>query len=324
MMKITHPAYTELAIPGLVHHHDRAASPRPGQWPQRQYQKRRPLYLACASSNSNSSATASSSGDINGRGGGVQLLTETMERSDKCLQRELAERFSLTGDAYDFTGATKPLIQEPLKGFKNVFLVRHGLSSWNEDSRIQGSSDLSILSEKGVLQALKCKAALQNLKFDQCFASPISRAKSMAELIWDGRNEHLVFSDSLKEAHLHFLEGMRNEDAKMQYPEIYRAWREDPANFCIEGVYPVVDLWDRAVQAWREILSAEGQRILVVTHKSILRAMVCTALGMGPKRFRAVDINNGGICSFKINEKGEPLLYGLNMTAHLYVDSFRY
>ncbi|KAI5072732.1 hypothetical protein GOP47_0012838, partial [Adiantum capillus-veneris] len=216
---------------------------------------------------------------VNHRVGGAQVLTDTVEQS---LANELVSRLPLTGGAFDFTGAAKPLLQKPLKKVKHVVLVRHGLSTWNEDSRIQGSSDLSVLSEKGAMQALKCKAALENMNFDQCFASPISRAKSMAELIWQGRSEPLLFLDTLKEAHLHFLEGMRNADAKVQFPEIYRAWREDPSNFHIGGGYPVVDLWDRARKAWEEILSAEGQSVLVVTHKSILRALICTALGMGP------------------------------------------
>eukprot|EP00250_Pteridium_aquilinum_P005878 c15903_g1_i1 orf=149-1108(+) len=287
------------------------------QQPQRQ------AFSAHASSNLNGPSDASS-GNTNHRVGGAQLLTNAEESVTQSLAKALVERISLTGGAFDFTGATKPLVQEPLKKVKNVVLVRHGLSTWNENSKIQGSSDLSVLSEKGAVQALKCKKALGKLKFDHCFASPISRAKSMAELIWDGREEPLVFLDTLKEAHLHFLEGMRNEDAKLQFPEIYKAWREDPANFHIEGVYPVVELWGRARKAWEEILSATGQSVLVVTHKSILRALICTALGMGPDRFRAIDINNGGICSFKINEKGEPLLQSLNMTAHLHVDSVYY
>lgn len=240
------------------------------------------------------------------------------------LEKELVERISLTGGAFDFHGATEPLVHRRLGSVKQVVLVRHGLSLWNEESKIQGSSDLSILSEKGASQALKCKMALSNLKFDQCFASPISRAKSSAELIWGGREEPLLFLDTLREAHLHFLEGMRNADAKQQFPDLYTAWREDPAKFHIEGVYPVVELWGRARKAWEEILLAKGQLILVVTHKSILRALICTALGMGPDRFRAIDVNNGGISSFTINKNGEPMLKSLNMTSHLYTDGIYY
>lgn len=34
--------------------------------------------------------------------------------------------------------------------------------------------------------------------------------QSTAEILWQGRDEPLVFIDSLKEAHLFFLEGMKN------------------------------------------------------------------------------------------------------------------
>jgi broad specificity phosphatase PhoE len=46
-------------------------------------------------------------------------------------------------------------------------------------------------------------------------------------------------------------------DAKEQYPELYTAWREDPKNFNVNGVYPVVDLWDKARNAWEDILAGQ-------------------------------------------------------------------
>ncbi|MQL98140.1 hypothetical protein Taro_030840 [Colocasia esculenta] len=239
---------------------------------------------------------------------------------------------SMTGGAFDFKGATISLTNELMTSPKKVTLVRHGLSSWNEESRVQrssnlsiltkhfhvqGSSNLSILTETGAKQAEKCRNALSNLSFDQCFSSPISRAKSTAELIWQGREQPLVFLDSLKEAHLFFLEGMTNADAKRKYPELYNKWREDPSNFHVDGVYPIRRLWGTARLAWKEILSAQGENFLVITHKSILRALICTALGLSPERFRAIDVNNGGICVFTFNKRGEAMLQSMNMTAHM-------
>ncbi|XP_020081328.1 probable 2-carboxy-D-arabinitol-1-phosphatase isoform X2 [Ananas comosus] len=159
---------------------------------------------------------------------------------------------SMTGAAYDFKGATTSLTNELLSSAKKVTLVRHGLSSWNEESRVQGSSDLSILTETGAMQAERCRNALINMNFDICFSSPISRAKAA--------------------------------DAKKKYPELYTKWREDPANFHVEGVYPIRRLWGTAREAWKEILFSPGESFLVVTHKSILRALICTALGLGPER----------------------------------------
>ncbi|KAK9150113.1 hypothetical protein Syun_008422 [Stephania yunnanensis] len=233
---------------------------------------------------------------------------------------KLENNASMTGGAYDFKGATTSLTYELLSSSKKITLVRHGLSSWNDESRIQGSSNLSILTDTGVQQAEKCRKALADISFDQCFSSPISRAKSTAEVMWQGREEPLVYMDSLKEAHLFFLEGMKNVDARRIYPNEYTTWREDPARFTVNGIYPIRNLWLTAKEAWREILSAPGENILVVTHKSILRALICTALGLAPERFRSVDINNGGISVIVFNKQGEAMLRSLNMTAHMYND----
>ncbi|XP_027336506.1 probable 2-carboxy-D-arabinitol-1-phosphatase [Abrus precatorius] len=228
--------------------------------------------------------------------------------------------FPVTGGAYDFTEATTSLTNELIPSPKKVTLLRHGLSTWNAESRIQGSSDLSILTKTGEEQAERCKKALENIYFDQCFASPISRAKQTAEIIWQGRGKPVVYLDLLKELSLYHLEGMRNVDAKQIYPKEYRTWREDPANFFMNGRYPVQDLWEAARDCWKEILFSPGENFLVVTHKSILRALTCTALGLGPERFRSLDINNGGMCVFNFNTRGEAMLEALNMTAHMYSD----
>lgn len=117
---------------------------------------------------------------------------------------------SVTGGAYDFSKATTSLTQRLLSSPKQVTLVRHGLSSWNDENRVQGSTNLSILTETGIMQAERCKKALVDIHFDQCFSSPISRVKSTADILWAGREKPLIFLDSLKEAHLFYLEGMKN------------------------------------------------------------------------------------------------------------------
>ncbi|KAF0917569.1 hypothetical protein E2562_020944 [Oryza meyeriana var. granulata] len=257
------------------------------------------------------------------RAGKLRVLTIKAAQSgvnNVSVESPPGNEASVTGAAYGFRGATTSLTNEILTSSKKITLVRHGLSSWNAESRVQGSSNLSVLTETGAKQAEKCRDALANMKFDVCFSSPISRAKSTAEIIWKGKEEPLIFLDSLKEAHLFFLEGMTNADAKKEYPELYIRWREDPANFQVNGIYPVRKLWGTAREAWKEILLTPGENMLVVTHKSILRALICTALGLPPERFRSIDVNNGGMCVFTVNKRGEAMLQALNMTAHMYSD----
>lgn len=51
--------------------------------------------------------------------------------------------------------------------------------------------------------------------------------------------------------------------------------------------------------AFADILEAPGTNHLIVTHKSMMRAFLCTALALPPTSFRAVDIHNGGVSIFK-------------------------
>lgn len=43
-------------------------------------------------------------------------------------------------------------------------------------------------------------------------------------------------------------------DAKRIYPKEYTIWREDPANFIMNGRYPARDLWITARDCWKEML----------------------------------------------------------------------
>lgn len=58
----------------------------------------------------------------------------------------------------------------PVKVAKRVVLVRHGQSTWNAEGRIQGSSDFSILTQKGEAQAETSRQMLIDDSFDICFS----------------------------------------------------------------------------------------------------------------------------------------------------------
>lgn len=44
---------------------------------------------------------------------------------------------AMTGGAFDFNKATTSLTERSISISKKVTLVRHGLSTWNEESRVQ-------------------------------------------------------------------------------------------------------------------------------------------------------------------------------------------
>lgn len=223
-------------------------------------------------------------------------------------------------------GATASLCGHSIPAEKTIVILRHGMTTWNEEQRIQGSSDGSDLTVHGEAQAARCREAISHMQFDSCFSSPIKRARSTTEIIWQGRGREgpCIYLDSLKEAHLGWMEGMTQVDAATNHTKDFTTWRERPAEFNFDGRYPLLEVFDRAAEAWKEILEAPGSSHLVITHKSMMRAFLCTALALPPTSFRAVDIHNGGVSIFRVNKRGEAMLTNMNMTAHMHHDDVFY
>ncbi|RZC82309.1 hypothetical protein C5167_045098 [Papaver somniferum] len=183
----------------------------------------------------------------------------------------------------------------PIKSAKRVVLVRHGQSTWNEEGRIQGSSNYSVLTKKGESQAETSRQMLANDTFDVCFNSPLNRSKRTAEIIWDARKEAMIPEFDLREIDLYSFQGLLKNEGIEKYGEEFRRWQKDAPNFEIDGHYPVRELWVRARNCWDKILCHEGESVLVVAHNAINQALVATAMGLGTEYFRVLLQSNCGV-----------------------------
>ena len=102
------------------------------------------------------------------------------------------------GSPYD--GRAKTSLPVPLR----LLLVRHGLSSFNRERRIQGRNDLSSLTAEGHQQASKTGEVLSNLTIDAVYSSPLKRAAATTDNILQTFNEGLkpIFDEGLLEIEL--------------------------------------------------------------------------------------------------------------------------
>ena len=84
-----------------------------------------------------------------------------------------------------------------------IYITRHSKTLWNQEKRLQGWQD-SPLSETGIKDALLLKDRIKDLKIDCCYSSPIGRAKSTSQILFDHFNEDV----RLKEMNFGDYEGM--------------------------------------------------------------------------------------------------------------------
>lgn len=183
----------------------------------------------------------------------------------------------------------------PIPYPKRVVLVRHGQSTWNEEGRIQGSSNFSVLTPKGESQAHTSRQMLLSDSFDVCFTSPLNRSKRTAEIIWGPRQEEMIPEPDLREIDLYSFQGLLKHEGREKFGNSYHQWQKDPANFNIDGHYPVRELWARAASCWKKILAHQGNSVLLVAHNAVNQALLATAIGLGREYFRILLQSNCGV-----------------------------
>ncbi|MDQ0827724.1 putative phosphatase [Arthrobacter sp. B2I5] len=149
-------------------------------------------------------------------------------------------------------------------------LVRHGQTDWNAERRLQGATDIP-LNDVGRGQARDAVAVLAPYEWDAIVSSPLSRAAETADLIAAGLGLSVSRRvPELTERSFGPAEGMQAG------PELDAL--RIPGGF--KGAESEDEAADRGLAAL-EALAEEfrGQRLLVVTHGTLLRVSLSRAIG---------------------------------------------
>ncbi len=218
-----------------------------------------------------------------------------------------------------------------------IVLVRHGLSSFNLERRIQGRDDLSSLTEEGVEQARQAGDALAGLPFAAVYSSPLRRARHTAEALLEcqGKGLTALFDDDLLEIDLAPWTGLRVDELRDRDPQGERLWRQAPEQLELQRpdgspYRPVPELMEQAGRFLSGLLerhathldpAAPSGTVLVVAHNAILRCLVLRMLGLPAAAFRRLRLDNASISVLNLSRRSDgPLevqIESLNTVAHL-------
>jgi probable phosphoglycerate mutase len=209
-----------------------------------------------------------------------------------------------------------------------ILLVRHGLSSFNLEGRIQGRENDSELSAAGEIQARQLGEALRELPLSAAWCSPLQRAQRTAELLLQSQGCDLTPtpSEGLLEIDLSPWAGLKRSELSQQFPQEERLWRESPAEFQLSRAdgstyYPVRELHAQAQGFWRDLQllhpPEQDHNVLVVAHNGILRCLLLAALGLPVSDFNRYAINNCSLSVLNLRPGGQLQIESLNTTSHL-------
>ena len=213
-----------------------------------------------------------------------------------------------------------------------LLLVRHGLSSFNKERRIQGRDDLSNLSEEGHDQARRLGASLAEVSFDAIYSSRLQRAASTTASLLEGRGGSApapLFDDGLLEVDLEPWSGMSIDELTERHPVDFATWKRQPLELELQrrdgsSYRPLVELMDQARSFVNGLIERhpvdQDSTVLVVAHNAILRCLMLTLLGEPEHGFRRLRVDNTSLSIFNLRpgvDQPQVQIECLNSTTHL-------
>lgn len=136
-----------------------------------------------------------------------------------------------------------------------IYLVRHGETDWNLEKRLMGQKEIP-LNAHGREQAAELKNKLQDINFDICFSSPLTRAKETAEIICKEKVP-ITFDKNLLERNIGELEGKTVDDIKYFYNN--------------KTVETDEEMLSRAKNFLEKLKNSNYKTVLVVSHNGLLK-----------------------------------------------------
>lgn len=180
---------------------------------------------------------------------------------------------------------------------KRLLLVRHGESEWNAVRRLQGQADIA-LSTRGEAQAIALAPTIAQLAPDHVIVSDLRRARQTAALLGHADAQ---LHPGLREVDVGEWTGLEIAQIISQQGDDYRGWRA--GHFAPPGGEEWTDFVQRTAAATLDAFEA-ADRLLVVCHGGVIRALLQTLLGLSPKRIIPVGPGSLTILASKQGEDG--------------------
>ena len=152
------------------------------------------------------------------------------------------------------------------------FCMRHGLTDWNRENRIQGNSDIPLCDE-GRDMAKKWTESLTGNGLDCILTSGLSRAKETAAILNEVLNLPVFEDKRLGEQDWGRWTGLTKAELKAMRDQV-RKQEAKGFGFRPEGGESRDEVLFRACDALIEFAAAHpGESVLVVTHNGVLKCL---------------------------------------------------
>jgi probable phosphoglycerate mutase len=198
-----------------------------------------------------------------------------------------------------------------------TILLRHGDTQLSPEHRFSGLRDLP-LSANGTrqAQAAACRLAT-GAPIDAVVSSPLQRAVATAAIAAGELGLTAVIDDDLRETDFGDWDGFTLAEIQQRWPAAAAAWRRDPEQ-APPGGESFTDTAHRVNRACDRLLRDHGGKtILVVSHITPIKILLCRALGVPLGTLYRLYLGSACINEIQWHDRGFAAVHCVNDTSHL-------
>ena len=197
-----------------------------------------------------------------------------------------------------------------------IIAIRHGETTWNVDTRIQGHLDVP-LNDTGRRQAALLAQALAEEPIAAIYASDLNRAWETAQYLARALEVDVTSEKGLRERCFGDFEGKTFAEIELLLPEQAIRWRKRDPEFAPSGGESLLNLRGRVIEA-AERLAADhpGELIALVGHGGVMDVLYREATRLELQAPRTWALGNAAINRLLWSPQGFSLV-GWADTQHL-------
>ncbi|HEY3048790.1 MAG TPA: histidine phosphatase family protein [Polaromonas sp.] len=197
-----------------------------------------------------------------------------------------------------------------------IIAIRHGETTWNVNSRIQGHLDIP-LNETGRMQAHRLALALAGEPITAIYASDLWRAYDTALYVSRAVDVEVTTEEGLRERSFGEFQGKTFAEIEAALPEQAQRWRKRDPTFAPPGGESLLELRERVVgTAERLAAKHPGELIAMVGHGGVMDVLYRAATRLDLQAPRTWELGNAAINRLLWSPEGFTLV-GWADTQHL-------
>ncbi len=197
-----------------------------------------------------------------------------------------------------------------------IYLIRHGQVDFPQGV-FYGQLDIP-LSDIGKRQSLLCAKRFTDIRIDAVISSDLSRCLYLSNKIAEVHNIDLFSDKRLREINFGKWQGLSWDEIESLYPGQMEKRMKNLASFRPPLGESLTDLLNRAFPVLEDCLNGKfGERIVIVAHGGVNRALICKLLGMDLQNLFCLQQDYTCINLIDSYLDGQRVLRYINCTCHL-------